>query len=84
MKKTAPSTVEKPLVSVQLSKSIPTEDMAPGTVAGPVSPMVMKLSNSQSGTTAKKAGLTGPMSVPNGAAAWNAGGMLNGAPPCSP
>ena len=70
MKKTAPSLDVMPDRSVQEAKSRPMELSAPGINAGPSMPIVRNESYSQSGATAKKAGLTGPMSVPKGAATW--------------
>ena len=64
--------------SVQASKSMPTEPSAPGLSDGPSSPMVKKESYSHSGRMGQKAGLVGPTSEPNGAAAWKAGGRISG------
>jgi hypothetical protein len=55
--RTAPLSALMPLDSVHEAKSMPIVLIAPGIVAGPVMPMVRKLSNSASGIMGKNAAL---------------------------
>lgn len=79
IKKSAPSDEETPLVCVQEAKSIPMDDICP-VLSPSVIPMVSHESYATSGMTAINAGLTPARSDPNGASAWNAGGMVNAVP----
>ena len=72
MKKTAPLSAVMPLVAVQESQSMPMEEMGPATPS--VTLMVSHESYAAVGSASTKAAGTPPMSRPNGAATWNAGG----------
>jgi hypothetical protein len=84
IQKIAPSVVESPTVSVQVSSAKPGDAaMALGALPS-VTPMVSHESNSAYPKAAllaigKNCGLAPPMCVPNGVAHWYAGGISSGA-----
>ena len=77
MKKIAELSSLSASVAVQASAILKPGDAAIAPVAVPsVTPRVSHESNSAAAIAAKNAGGTPPMSAPNGAGAWNAGGNV--------